>query len=189
MRELNLTRKTGFEIPNVNAVVIVRDFRGKMFYNTEPILGKVKQFNLPKGKYFIDSGSIKELPAPVNYPLFKLPTFERYGYPDPKTFAVEVGDNPNKCSVLWDIKTILMDKSLLEYSLPELDFIRFHEYSHRHYKTEKKADLMAVNYMLYKGYNPSQIGFSLIYSLSDNAYTRKENIVKKIAHYETRKKL
>ena len=188
MRELILNKKTGFRVKDSGKPVIIRDETGQSFYNTEPILPRVIAFNLPKGKYWIEKGHFERLESPLNYPLFKLPQFERYGFPDAKKFKIVFGENPNKCSILWDKKIILFDNSLKYYTKPMFDFIRFHEYAHRHYKTEKFCDLMAVNYMLFKGYNPSQIGETPVLSLSDNAYDRKVWLVNKILSYEQKRK-
>lgn len=184
MREFNLLTKTGFAVKDIYTPVIIRDFRSMSFYNTEPILPKVKNFNLPRGKYFIESGRIERLPNPIRYPYLKLPPRERRFRPVPKHFKILFANNPNKCTIDWNRQTITFDHSLKDYTLPELDFIRFHEYSHARYKTEKYCDLMAVNYMLAKGYNPSQIGHAQIESLSDGQFERKNFVINKLINYE-----
>lgn len=182
MREIILKAKTGFRVKNIDTPIIIRDFRGISFYNTEPLLPKVKVFNLPEGKYWLDSGHFERLPNPIKYPFLKVPRFERFRT-IPRNFKQRFADNPNKCTIDWKRGTITFDNSLKEYSLPELDFIRYHEYSHARYKTEKFCDLMAVNFMLAKGYNPSQIGHAQIESLSDNAYDRKIFVLQKLIEY------
>ena len=191
MFTLSVNKKTGFRITDPYKPVVIRDFRGVMFYDTEPILPRATEFNLPPGKYMVDAGQFKELPTPVNYSLLKLPPFERY-YKKPYNFKIIFGYNPNKCTIFWDKKIILFDDALKDLPLPQLDFIRFHEFSHARFKTEKYADLMAVNYMLTKGYNPIQIGESPILSLSSKQYLRKQFLVDKLSNYEKsrlRKKL
>lgn len=188
MKEFYLNSKTGFIIKDETKPVIIRDFRGMSFYNTEPILPKVKFFNLPMGKYFLDSGAIVRMLNPVKYKLFKLPTFERYREV-PKRFKIVFANNPNKCTIDWNRRKIIFDHALKDYTLPELDFIRFHEFAHSRYMTEKYCDLLAINFMLVKGYNISQIGRAQITSLSDNAIDRKIFIINQIKEYGTKKHL
>lgn len=172
-RQLTVGEKTGFKITNPQIPVIVRDCRGILFYSNEFQLPNVKEFNLPKGTYLVDSGFFTKMDMPVNYPLKKLPPAER-NRPIPNDFTIIWGDNPNKCSVIWPRKVILFDESLKDYRLPELFFILYHEYSHASYKTEKFCDLKAYNYMIKKGYNPAQIGMSQIDSLSGEQWKRKQ---------------
>lgn len=179
MRKLELTKKTGFKVTDIYKPIIIRDFRGIMFYSTEPMIPRVKEFNLPAGTYMVDTGYFVPMNNPVKYPLVKLPVFERL-FPKPKNFEIRFGNNPNKCSIFWDLGFILFDESFREKPLPQLYFILFHEFGHARYKTEKFADLYAVNCMLKKGYNPSQIGFAPIESLSDNAIERKKLVVSKL---------
>lgn len=188
MQTLTVSKKTGFKNMNLNKSIVLRDFRGLTFFDTTAMLNNPDFFNLPAGKYLIDSGHFKELPKPVPYRYFKLPPFERH-FKTPANFKIVFGDNPNKCSIYWNKGIILFDNELKDYSLPELDLIRFHEFSHARYKTERYADLMAMNYMLCKGYNPVQIGESLLTSLSDNNYDRKVFATNKILSYERERKL
>lgn len=182
MKEIILNSKTGFIIKDETKPVIIRDFRGLSFYNTEPVLPKIKTFNLPMGKYFLDSGTIIRLTNPIRYKLFKLPMFERFR-PVPRNFKILFAHNPNKCTIDWSKQKIVFDTSLKEYTLPELDFIRYHEFAHSRYKTEKFCDLLAVNFMLMKGYNLSQIGKAQITSLSDRADDRKIFLINQIKEY------
>jgi hypothetical protein len=188
MRPLNLTTKTGFRITRPEIPVIIRDSRGTMFYSTEPVLPNVKEFNLPAGKYFVDSGFFTELPTPVMYRLAKLPPRQR-SRPFPTDFKLLWGNNDKKCTVDWDRKTITFDQSMAESPLSHLDFIKYHEFGHARYgcnpetsppekiiQCEKFADLFAVNCMLRKGYNPEQIAETNIDSLSHKQGERKEFI-------------
>lgn len=180
-RQLTVSVKSGFKINNPNVPVIIRDCRGILFYSTELQVPNVKTFNLPCGTYLVDSGFFTKMEKPVDYPLKKLPPVER-NRPVPSDFKIIWGDNPNKCSVIWPRKVILFDGSLEEYRLPELYFILYHEYSHASYKTEKFCDLKAYNYMIKKGYNPEQIGMSLIDSLSEEQGKRKRFLVNVITN-------
>lgn len=180
MRKLVLDKKTGYEITDPYKPVVIRDYRGMLFYTTEPLLPKVTKFNLPEGTYFIDSGFFRKMPAPVKYHLADLPMKER-SFDKPYDFKLVFGTNPNKCSIFWDEKTILFDDSLKDYSLPELFFILYHEIGHSYYLTEKYADLFAANFMLIKGFNPSQITTAPITSLSSKQLVRKQNIIDKIS--------
>ncbi len=187
MRLLSLNDKTGFRITRPEVPVIIRDRRGILFYSTEPVLPRVKQFNLPAGKFFVDSGVFTQMDNPVDYKMKRLPPIQRRR-PFPKNFKILWDNNPNKCTVDWDKKTITFDHSFAESPLPHLDFIKFHEYGHARYgvsqfadnaerqRSEAYADLFAVNCMLRKGYNPEQIAETHIDSLSQAQGARKEFI-------------
>jgi hypothetical protein len=171
-----LNKKTGFKVTDPSKPVIIRDERGRMFYNTEPIIPRCIAFNMPEGTYIKEAGAIQQMISPVNYPLVKLPKVQR-NYPSPFKFKLIAANNPNKCSIIWNEKKIIIDYSLLDKSLFVLHFILFHEYGHQKYTDEKLADLYAANCMLKKGYNPSQIGMAPILSLSNRQMHRKEFII------------
>ncbi len=184
MRKLFVPKKTGFKNNMPYEPVIIRDSRGILFYTTEPFLPDkpVSKFNLPIGDYFIDKGSFSELETPVNYTLVTLPPRERR-YPKPYDFNIVYANNPNKCSIIWNAKTIVFDYSLKDAPRYVKDFILGHEFGHQFYGTEKFADLWSANYMLKMGYNPSQIGSAPVTSLSDGAYERKKLMVKKLQQF------
>jgi hypothetical protein len=186
MRPLILHKKTGFRNLKTSEPVVIRDFRGVIFYDTNGI-GKVEKFNLPAGNYFIDKGFIKPMRFPRCYKLSKLPEPER-SLPNPKFFSVLFGNNPNKCSISWPNRRILFDNSLKSYTLPELYFILFHEFGHQLYGTEKYADLFSANMMKRRGFNPSQCGESIITSLSKKQKARKKFLTKKIIKDNGKKK-
>lgn len=179
MRKFFVSKKTGFRNITPYNDIIIRDWRGVMFYTTEGIT-PVNEFNLPEGNYLIQAGAFNPLEKPVDYKKIKLPPPERTSYPNPFKFKMVFGHNPNKCSIIWERKTILYDTKLLESPLYVLDFILFHEYSHRLYGTEKYADLSAANMMFLVGYNPSQIGYSPMDSLSESANSRKDFMVENL---------
>ncbi len=179
MRKFFVSQKTGFRNITPYNPIIIRDWRGVMFYTTEGIT-PVEQFNIPQGDYLIQAGAFNPLPNPVDYPLIQLPKRERNNYPNPYKFKIVFGFNPNKCSIIWERKTILYDTKLLESPLYVIDFILFHEYSHYLYGTEKYADISSANMMKKVGYNPSQIGYAPIDSLSDMANSRKQFMVDKL---------
>ncbi len=179
MRKIVLTKKTGFDVTNVNVPINIRDYRGILFYSTEAMLPRVTKFNLPAGEYFIDSGYFTPRMFPVDYKLSVLPFPQRF-YPSTSNFRVVFKPNPNKCTVSWKTKEIIFDTSFMEKPLPQIDFILYHEEGHERFKTEKYADLYASNAMLGKGYNESQIGCAPLDTLSDAAYERKEYITNRI---------
>lgn len=193
MRQIVVPVKTGFKIRNPETPVIIRDSRGIMFYTTEPVTPNVKQFNLPPGKYFVDQGFFTPLARPIDYKLKRLPTRQR-NRPFPTNFKIVWADNPKKCTVDWDRKTMTFDRSFQDAPLSHLDFIKYHEYGHARYGTlptasddeiirsEAYADLFAVNCMLRKGYNPEQIAETHIDSLSTKQGARKEFISNIIAN-------
>lgn len=180
MRRLFLDKKTGFRVTDIYKPIVIRDDRGLLFYTTEALVPKVKEFNLPPGEYMIDSGSFTPTRIPRYYPLIPMPLQQRFFRPDPDTFDIKFGHNPNKCSVIWDKKTILFDSSFRDRPRPEVDFIMGHEMAHRYYGTEKFCDMYSANCMLKMGYNPSQIGYASIDSLSDRAEIRKEFLVNRL---------
>jgi hypothetical protein len=180
MSELIVNKKTGFRVNDVTTPVIIRDFRGMLFYTTESLIPKVKYFNLPPlGRFYLDSGNITPLKHPIKRKLAKLPTPERFRRP-PFDFQVQFGNNPNKCTIFWDQKKILFDNAFKSKSLSELYFVLFHEYGHALYGTEKYADLVATNLMKIRGFNTSQIGDAPLFTLSAIQLERKKFIIDKL---------
>lgn len=179
MRNLHLSKKTGFDIVDPYTPVNIRDYRGILFYTTEPLLPRVEHFNLPAGDYIVDSGSFRQRIFPNDFKKSVLPFPQRF-YPSTDNFNVRFANNPNKCTVSWANKEIVFDNAFREKPLPQIDFILFHEEGHERYKTEKYADLYAANRMIDKGYNDSQIGLAPVNTLSDAAYERKDYIVNRI---------
>lgn len=179
MQRLYLDKITGFRIKETSKPVIIRDDRGLLFYSTEHLVPRAVQFNLPTGEYFIDKGSITALEKPIEYKTIKLPPVERR-FPDPFNFEILFGKNPNKCQISWRLKNIFFDESFKEKTIPEFMFVLMHEFAHQYYKTEKLVDCLAYNYMLKKGYNPSQIGEAQIDTLSSRQAQRKVFLVNKI---------
>lgn len=182
MRQITLNKKTGFKVNDIYQPVVIRDHRGILFYTTEPLLPKVKEFNLPPGTYCVDNGYFSPMILPVSYGNIKLPFPER-ALPKPDNFKVEFGNNPNKCTIFWKEGRILFDSSFKEKPLYEVFFILFHEEGHSRYKTEDKADLYAAKKMLDYGFNPYQVGIAPLFSLSDRQMFRKNNIVDKLEKY------
>lgn len=177
MRILIVDSKTGFDVRDVYTPINIRDERGLLFYSTEGLLPKVTKFNLPKGKYYVDSGNFAPSLLVRSYGPVKMPPRERFFYPDPTNYTVIFRDNPNKCEVDWNNEQIIFDKSFEEKPLPQVHFIMYHEFGHRFYGTEKYCDLYAKRCMLSVGYNPSQIGEAQIDSLSDKQIDRKNFII------------
>lgn len=183
MHKLVVMKKTGYQITDPQTPVIIRDNRGILFYSTEALTPKVKQFNLPTFgngmTYLVESGSFKEMPFPVPASYVKLPSLSRR-FPSPFDFKILFGVNPNKCTVKWNEKEILFDNSFLEKPLPQIFFILYHEYAHAFFSSEVLCDRMAANYMLAKGFNPSQIGSSSITALSSKQLHRKNDLVQSL---------
>ena len=175
MRGFFVNKKTGFKNLTPDRPVIIRDFRGKLFYSTEG-LKQVKKFNLPEGQYLLEKGNIKPLRFPVKFKLTKLPKPERR-FPFPNNFVIFFDNNPNKCTIKWQKKQIVYDDALRQATLPVLIFMLYHEHGHSLYHTEKYADAYSRNMMIKRGYNPSQIGKAPLFSLSSAQYQRKKLIV------------
>lgn len=179
MRKLVLDKITGFVVKDKSKPVVIRDDRGLLFYSTESMVPRVGEFNLPAGTYFVDTGYFTERKAPVLYPLAPMPEPERKTK-KPFNFTVQFGNNPHKCSILWDEDRIFFDNSFKEMPLPNVFFVLYHEFGHSKYNTERYADLYASNLMKLKGYNPSQIGDAHLTSLSAAQYDRKKFVIKQL---------
>jgi len=159
----------------------IYDLKEILFYSSD-FVSKISQgkrlfFNLPVGIYLLD-GFIIELPKPVKYKEIILPAFERNK--PKKNYKIIFGSNPNKCTIFYDKGVILFDSTFLNRPLYERYNIYFHELGHHYYKTEKFADLFAAKKMLEKGFNPSQIGYGILDSLSNLQQERKNFTIKKI---------
>jgi hypothetical protein len=176
--------KRGFEIVNKFRPVILLDRDGKPFYSTVELLKQnrfIKAFNVPPDiELKMATGDIVQI-KPIKYRLKSLPFRQRFEMPNPRKFNVEFGVNPNKCSVLWDLREIFWDENFFDsLTIPERFFILFHEYGHQYYVTEKYCDLYAYNEMLKYGFNETQAGMSQIKTLGDYNNDRKDFVISKI---------
>lgn len=179
MRKLVITKKTGFKNKRPDIPIIIRDKNGVIFYRTDIISKPVKMFNLPGGEWFIDSGAFEPMESPRKYKMIGLPRPERV-MESPRNFKILYANNPNKCTVNWDNKTITFDNSFREKPLYIRMFVLCHEFGHQYYGTEHLADLYARNCMLKMGFNKSQIGLAPNQSLSHLQDKRKSIIVKSL---------
>jgi hypothetical protein len=160
--------------------VKVFDRLGKPFYFfSKPEIQPAVKFNLPKGKYFT-SNTLTEV-NPVKYDLPKLPKRERHGK-DPELYPTIVAPNPNKCSINYDQKVIVIDPEICKLPTFVLFYILQHEIGHFYYTTEKFADLYASYQLLKNGFNPSQVQQANNLTLSDR------NVQRKIYAIETARK-
>lgn len=133
--------------------VEIRDEKGNYFFY-HPNKKKGMFFNLPKGVFY-SSNEIMNVDKRY-YPLFDLPK-EEHHY-DHKGIKVIEKKNPCKATIYPDKKIIKVDTKLSDISYtPALVFVMAHEFGHLRYKTESYCDLFSCNFMLLKGYNPSQI--------------------------------
>lgn len=182
MHKLIVNGKTGFRIRDgyENVPVIIRDWRGVLFYSTEDTVPNAKEFNLPdlKGptEYYVDSGYFSKMEKPVEWNLHKLPPIER-NWEDPTKFKISFGTNRNKCTINWGQGWILFDNQYKDAPLPVLYFLLYHEYAHRYYKTEKWVDSLAFNYGMKKGFNPNQFAKVPVTTLSERQTERKWHAV------------
>lgn len=178
-----LRDKTGFRNINGNPIVIY-DKRGVIFYDTRDLENIVWEFNLPAGEYYLERGKISEMMEPVQYELMPMPKPERNRRGDPTLFRIEFTENKYKCTVDWKARKIIFDNQFKNAPLPAVMFILYHEHAHKHYETEAICDRYAANKMLDAGYNPSQIGESVL-TLSDKNFPRKEYLINSlINHYD-----
>ena len=133
--------------------LLIRDSKQKVFYYHPNKKGEI-YFNLPKGTFYTNCDVHKS--EIRNYPLLSLPEPEHFF--DHKNIKIIKKDNPCKATIYPLKKKIFLDHKIskVDYS-PAKVFILAHEFGHLRYRTEKFCDMFAVNFMLSKGYNPSQI--------------------------------
>lgn len=186
MKEFFLREKSGFRVIDKNKPVVIRDYRGIMFYTTEHLTPNVSRFNLPAGKYFCENMNFRPSDFVV-YKKLSLPRPERVIKKNPGDFKVLFGENPYKCTIDFNRETILFDKSFIEKPLPEIYFVLFHEHGHRYFKTEHFCDAFATNKMLEHGFNPSQIGYAHLHSLSNRQIKRKQYNINRLINEVTSK--
>lgn len=187
--KLSLNQKTGFKNNLPNVPVMILDTRGIPFYDTSLLDDFVNEFNMPPGEYIVQNGNISQMNEPVDYSHLMLPLPPPCRRKiNPENFDIIVADNPYKCSVDWKNKQLIFDHSLVNESLPKLRRIYEHEMAHRYYGTKKNnielikyyeacCDRYSHNKMLEDGYNPSQIGFSMIDSLSSYNKWREDLLI------------
>ena len=175
MRNLIIKEKTGFRTSLPFEII---DSKGRLFYsnkfcNALQNKGFVK-FNLPKGTYKYN-GTFEKLPRVVEQVNINLPKPERLL--NESNYRIEYGENPNKCTIYYSKGLILFDNQFK--NLPKFIkiYIFLHEIGHHYYKTEKLADLFATKKMLELGFNPSQVGLTQLFILSDKQKERKEFII------------
>lgn len=176
MKDLILEEKTGFQ---TTLPFQIYDSKGVLFYD-DTFVNKIEsgqslKFNVPAGLYKYN-GSFVKLDEPVKTMTVALPPKERH-YAQ-KKYRIEFGDNPNKCSIFYDLGLILFDNQFVNSPMYVKYGIYFHELGHHYYKTEWKADLYATRKMLEYGFNPSQIGRVGLMTLSNNSFDRKEKTIK-----------
>lgn len=178
MKSLVLNTKTGFSslLP-----FSVYDSRGIIFYSdkftTVISEGKRLFFNLPKGEYLI-KGFIQRLAKPIENDVIELPEPERIK--PLRNYRIVYKNNPNKCTIYYNIRLIVFDIAFKKYPKFIRDNIYFHEIGHHYYKSEHLADLFAAKKMLEKGYNKSQIGLTSLLTLSEKSDYRKSFIFEKL---------
>lgn len=149
--------------------VLIRDSRNKIFYYHPNKRGEIF-FNLPKGTFFTKN-SVHHAEG-KDYPLLNLPDHEHRF--DHKGIKIIKKDNPCKATIYPLRKRIYLDTKIsnIDYS-PAKVFILAHEFGHLRYRTESYCDMFATNFMLSKGYNPSQIAVAYKVLFRMNGY-RKE---------------
>ncbi len=179
LARVEVKEKTGFRNLNGKPIILL-DESGVLFYDTRELSHIVWEFNLPAGIYYIVQGKFTKKPSPVQYEMAKMPKPERWKKSDPENFDVKFLENPFTGSVFWDVRNIYLDNSLSDLPIPCLVFVLYHEYGHRFFKTEEYCDIYARNKMLDAGYNPSQIGDSIIHTLSAKQYPRMLNVIESL---------
>ena len=119
-----------------------------------------------------------KLTKPVEHKEIILPPKERTI--EKKRYQIIFDENPNKCTIFYKEGKIIFDNSLKNVPMYMKFNIYFHELGHHLYKTEKFADLYSAKKMLDLGFNPSQIGYSNLETLSDKQRERKEFLINKL---------
>ena len=178
MLKISVPSVSGFRC--TDEVIKIYDDKKRLFYQRLNPAKELCKFNLPKGEYFtpcnVARGEI------VVYDIPQMPRPEKIT-PLPKKFFIEVGKNPNKCSVYMVTGKIFFDKQFLSsLNRSEICYIILHEFGHYLYSgngmsSEKKCDTFATCKMLELGYNPNQILKASLNSLtsSENSKKRKLN--------------
>ncbi len=158
--------------------VFIEDARGVVFYDTTPLgVRPYYRFNVPDFPPLnVIQGELKQAPK-MTYKINKMPPRERSGNL-PQKFNYLFGHNPlNKVSVYKDNDIIIWDapkfKDKRNVPMYILVFILYHEAGHYYYETEELADLYAINSMLERGYNPTQIFSAILLALSPKQKARK----------------
>lgn len=169
MKKLVINKKTGYVS---NTPFTIYDSRGITFYSSDFVKGNVSYFNLPKGTYYL-TGEIKKTKKPKEYILQRLPRRERNLRKG--KYSINFSPNKNKCTINHRLKTIIFDTAFKKAPKYILCDIYAHELGHLLYTTENYADRYATNFLLKRGFNPSQIGRSLHVSLSSKNIDRKRD--------------
>lgn len=179
---VNLNEKTGFKLVNPTLQVLIKDENGKIFLHIQD--EKTDKFNLPPGSFEIETGEIysplTELRSPVEYPLIKLPKNERdmgnvFDYE-----IVFLDKHYPQATINFQHERIKFDKSFKDVERPLFYYVLFHEFAHRYFYNEERADELAYNYMIKKGFNPKQILNAHQSTLSDRQLNRKANLKRKL---------
>jgi hypothetical protein len=186
-------------IAKENNVPILKDGKkiGLPFYYRDNNR-KILEFNLPKGIYELEEGTIFPIDKPVQYDFVNkyVPDFNPSTIPKLK---IVVKPNPNKCSV--NIENVVVDgvppmTAVLDPSFVDkpdfiIKYVMGHEYGHFYYRgkgqdSEKACDAFSIYFMLkVLGFNPSQCLCAIEHSLShrDEAEVRKDDIYKELLKY------
>ncbi len=145
----------------------IYDKRKKVFYVHPNRQGSIR-FNLPNGKFYTPNA------------VWKQKDFEPYEEFIPflskeiaRNVKIKIGKNPNKATIFRDLNLILIDEQIANHDYaPAPVFCIAHELHHFIFfpandferrnpeimlNIEKQCDAGAVRYMLWKGYNPTQI--------------------------------
>lgn len=175
MKRFSIAQKTGFR--NLTPFEIL-DKNGVLFYGnyfTKKGLDSSINFNLPIGDYFID-GEIMRLNKPVQHNNVTLPKPQRNF--KPKKYKITFANNPNKCTIFHNTGLIVFDNFFKNAPRFILLDIYFHELGHNYYKSEQYADMYATKKMLDIGFNPSQIGLSVLITLRETQNNDFRKLVK-----------
>ena len=181
--EFSIDKKTGFKAITETLIILCNDLP---FFVKNDCTGL--KFNLPSGKYNLIEGQIIDLKQPIKYTLPKLKP--RYVFrKSPKGFEVLFSKNPYKCTVDLSKNTITFDHSFKKEPIQVLDFVQFHELGHFRYsgkglQSEIDCDNFSIYCMLQRGYNPSQIRYASMFTLSNSKESKKR---KKENYLQTKK--
>ena len=169
----------------VHRVMILDDKKNPFYWheNNEQQIN----FNLPPGGYFTET-PIKKLQTFHPYGVEKYPKFTGTSFL--RHLRVFPQPNPNKASISLKKRLILADPKFYYHKYKPLKVFTlchecFHYFFHSknikekrnrfiHQHIEKQCDESAKNFMLAKGYNPSQI--SLAVKMLLQGEDRRENI-------------
>jgi|688.fasta_scaffold40170_10 hypothetical protein len=147
---------------------------GKLFYSNQT--GEKINFNLPKGRYFIECDTMYPIDKKLVYITPKIEHL-REKFIKMKPIKINIVENRNKASISVADGNIFFDEKIhSEWATPKKVFILGHELGHNYFKSEDLCDLFSAKKMLENGFNLSQCYYSSVKCLKNNP-SRNETLL------------